>query len=275
MSKREDSELEALITHITQSKKYRDIGLCEDTIRDLLVTELKQHKKRADGIKAARAKLHQIVAPYLGDPDYDRALAMLEKIFTLPQPDEAAIKGGCAQILATHATTKERLLILDKFYPQIFEITGKPRVILDLACGLNPLSFPWMGLPRSTHYYAYDIHQKRIEFLNQFFSLMGLPPLARLQDILIHYPVEKADVAFIFKEVHRFERRRHGCTLPLLDALQVRHLVISFPTESLKGQRALTAQYRQLFKNMIQDRLWQVVDIEFENELVFCVDKLS
>jgi 16S rRNA (guanine(1405)-N(7))-methyltransferase len=232
---------------------------------------LSRHKKRGDGIKAVRKKLHQIVALYLGDPDYAKALNELETAVQSANPE--LLKASCSHIMSTHATTRERLPMLDTFYRQIFEVTGKPGTLLDIACGLNPLSFPWMNLPTATHYYAYDIHQKRVTFLNQFFSLLGLLPLAKFQDVLTHFPEEKADVAFIFKEVHRFERRRQGCTLPLLDALQVHYIVVSFPTKSLSGRRDLAGQYHQLFYDMVKGRPWPVTEIEFEDELIFCVDK--
>lgn len=267
--KRDDTE--ALIADIFQSKKYRDIGICEDTIRDLIATELGRHKKRGEGVKAVRKKLHQVIALYLGDPDYAKAINELEIAIQSANPER--LKESCRRIMSVHATTRERLPILADFYRQIFEVTGKPGALLDIACGLNPLSFPWMQLPTSTRYYAYDIHQKRVNFLNQFFSLLGLLPLAKFQDVLTHFPEERADVAFIFKEVHRFERRRQGCTLPLLDALRVRHLVISFPTKSLSGRRDLAGHYHQLFYDLIKDRSWPVTEIEFEDEFIFCVDK--
>jgi len=270
-SRNEDMDIESIIADIMQSKKYRDVDICEDTIRDLIATELKHHKKKKDAIKAARKKLHRIVAPYLGDPDYTLAAKELEVAFQSNDPD--IIRDSCARIMAAHVSTRERLSILDKFYSRIFEVTGTPSTLLDLACGLNPLSFPWMGLSTPTRYYAYDIHVQRIDFLNHYFLLQGLSPLAKVQDILVHFPKEEGDVAFLLKEVHTFERRRRGCSLPLLDALRVRYLVVSFPTRSLTGRWDLTDRHLQLFYNVIEGRPWQISEIEFENELVFCVDK--
>ncbi|MBN1992482.1 MAG: hypothetical protein JW953_07230 [Anaerolineae bacterium] len=264
-------DLEALVAEIKQSKKYRHLGVCEETIRDLLTTELARHSKKADVLKAARKKLHEVVAPYLGDPNYATATAELNAAFQTAHPE--TLKATCARLMQTHATTRERLPVLADFYERIFQITGRPARLLDLACGLNPLALPWMDLPPAVLYYAYDIHQTRIDFLNHFFRGQGLPPLARHQDILLDFPQETGDVALILKEVHRFERRQPGCTLPLLDALRVRHLVISFPTRSLSGRRSLTEQYRELFFALIKDRPWPVTEIMFEHELVFCVEK--
>ncbi|MBN1221408.1 MAG: hypothetical protein JXM69_20965 [Anaerolineae bacterium] len=271
--KKDEVDLESLVADIAQSKKYRHLGICEDTIRDLLAAELARHSKKSNAVKAARKKLHEVVAPYLGDLDYAKASGDLAAVFQTARSD--TIKQTCAQTMQAHTTTRERLPVLAEFYHRIFQITGQPAAVLDIACGLNPLALPWMELPAASRYYAYDIHRQRVDFLNYFFSLQGRPPLAKLQDVLVDHPTEKADVALILKEAHRFERRQPGCTLPLLDALRVRYLVISFPTQSLSGRRSLAQQYRQLFLGLIKDRLWPVTEIEFENELVFCVDKLN
>ena len=50
----------------------------------------------------------------------------------------------------------ERISIYKDLYKQIFKITKKPKSILDLGCGLNPLSYPLMNLKNVT-YNACDI----------------------------------------------------------------------------------------------------------------------
>lgn len=272
-SQKESLDIDSVIQQIKQSNKYRALDICEDTIRDLIISEFKQHKNKNTAIKAAKKRLHRIVGTYLGDPNYSLALKELESAFNSYKID--LIKDSCTHIMAEHISTEERLSILDSFYSRIFDVTKTPTAILDIACGLNPLSFPWMGLPTSTRYHAYDIHRTRVNFLNQYFSLQGLPPFAKVQDILVHFPQEEADIAFIFKEVHRFEQRQHGCTLPLLDALRVCYLVISLPTRNQTGKWDLKDRHRQLLHSIIEQRPWHITEIEFENELVFCVSKCS
>ncbi len=90
------------------------------------------------------------------------------------------------------------------------------------------------------------------------------------------YPIAKALLAMMLRknwQMHRKDINQKNTTLPLLEALRVRHLVISFPTKSLAGQRNLTNQYRQLFYNIIKGQRWSVSEIIFKNELVFCVKK--
>ena len=86
----------------------------------------------------------------------------------------AAVQNCCREIMASHASTRERLQLLGDFYPRLFDESDKPGTLLDLACGLNPLSWRWMGLPAGTCYRVYDIHAPRVAFLNEYFRLEGI-----------------------------------------------------------------------------------------------------
>jgi len=218
-----------------------------------------------------RKKLHNIVAPYLGDPDFDAAAAMLDEAFAAGSVE--AQRAACAQILAEHASTRERQPILEEFYPRLWAQTGQPRVILDLACALHPFSFPWMGLPADTRYYAYDIHAPRLELINHFFGLLGLPRLAIQQDILVDPPQVEADVAFFFKEAHRFEQRQRGSSRKMLCAVPARWLLVSLPTSSLNGRYNLLERQRALVASIVESEPWPVRELLFEQEVVFCIQK--
>ncbi len=67
---------------------------CRETLRDLLEQELPRHRSPKEAIRAVREKLHHIVAPYLGDPDYDAAAIALENAFQSGNPVE--IQSACA-----------------------------------------------------------------------------------------------------------------------------------------------------------------------------------
>ncbi len=264
-----DDQVEAIVTAVKGSKKYRDTSV--ETIRQLASTALREHKKPKQALKLVRAQLHSIMAPYLGDPDYSAAAILLDEAFA--SNDQVKFESVCMEIMGSHLSTRERLSILPEFYPRIFEVTGKPRSILDIACGLNPLAFPWMGLEGPVDFYAYDIHEQRIEFLNHYFELLGFRQMACLQDVAIQFPKETADIALFLKEMPRFERNYKGLGRPLLEALKVRHIVISFPAVSTHGGRNLTNRYREFFYQLIKDKPWQATELLFEGELVFCVDK--
>jgi 16S rRNA (guanine(1405)-N(7))-methyltransferase len=246
-----EEQVNGLVTAVKQSKKYGNTS--EETIRELAEEALRRYKKPKQALKHVRTQLHSIMAPYLGDPDYEAAKEELTAVFATNDPEQ--IKTTCQELMVAHLSTRERLPLLDTFYQEIFAVTGKPDSLLDIACGLNPLAFPWMDLPTSTCFYAYDIHEPRIDFLNHYFALQGLEPLAKLQDVAIQFPQEEADVALFLKEMPRFARNYGDLGRPLLEALNVRWLVISFPFQLIDGLP------------------WQATEILFEGELVFCIDK--
>ena len=266
----DETAVDTVITAIKQSRKYRDTS--EETIRQLAVEAVIEHKKPKPAEKAVRKRLHSIMAPYLGDPDYAEARRLLTDSFA--SGDGKIVRAACRDLMHAHLSTRERLPILDSFYEEIFAVTGPPRRLLDIACGLNPLAFPWMGLPApGTDFIAYDIHEPRVDFLNHYVGLQGLPPLAFVRDVAVHAPVENGDGALFLKEMPRFERTYPGRGRALLEAIDTRWLVVSFPTISTHGGRNLTNRYRDFFHQLIDGTGWAVTELLFETELVFCADK--
>jgi 16S rRNA (guanine(1405)-N(7))-methyltransferase len=252
-------------------RKYRSLDLPDALLRDLIMGELSRHTSSSEAFKAVRRKLHNIVAPYLGDPDYSTAQEDLQAAFASGSPQ--SVREFCLSMLASHASTRERIPLLDEFYSRLWQITGLPQTLLDLACGMQPFALPWMGLPTLTRYFAYDLHRPRVELINLFFQLSGCSGSAIQEDILVNPPQLEAEVALFFKEAHRFEQRRRGACLPFFQALRVRWLLVSLPISSLKGTRDLEDRQRRLMQSILAGQTWEVTEIRFENELVFCIQK--
>ena len=59
-----------LVDKIAGSRSYRNTGIPRQTIEDVLNREFSRFPKEAEALRSARAILHNIMAPYLGDPDY-------------------------------------------------------------------------------------------------------------------------------------------------------------------------------------------------------------
>jgi len=269
--KLEENLLQDLVCTILASKKYRQIGLNPQTVTDLIQKEAPSHTSEKLLLKAVKRKLHNIIAPYLGEPNYENLSQELEHI-NQTSLDSYVLRAFCEKVLTQHASTAERIPILSAFYKQLFEAVGKPSTIIDLACGLNPLAFPWMGLPVTTQYFAYDIVDPRVNFINKFFNKIGLEPLAENRDILINPPPQKADLIFFFKEAHRFEKRQPGSNRVFWESLHAKTLAVSLPTRNLKGNLNLLDGHHQLiYHNLPKD--WEIREIQFENEIVFLLKR--
>jgi 16S rRNA (guanine(1405)-N(7))-methyltransferase len=272
MSPQKSSDMESLIEQLRASKTYKGLDLPEETLRDLLALELSRYKKPVDALKSARAKLHNVMAPYLGDLDYPQAALELQAAFDSGKPE--MVQATCRGFLQQHDSTRERLSYLEDFYKGIFAICGQPECMLDLACGLNPFALPWMGLTPGVHYHAYDIHPPRVALINDFLRLSGHEPLAEVRDILVRPPQVEADAAFLFKEAHRLEKRRKGCNRALWAALKVKYLFVSLPKRSLDGKRDLRERMRGLVADNLNPADWEARgELDFPGETVYWIKR--
>ena len=76
---------------------------------------------------------------------------------------------GHDRILVLHRSTRERMDFYPILYDRIFAIIGKPKSILDLGCGMNPLSLPYMEL-RGVKYLAAELTKEDTDFLQRYFD---------------------------------------------------------------------------------------------------------
>lgn len=265
------SDLDQIVSTVIASKKYRTV--CVDTVRRIAEHELARSKGNLRAAtKATKRRLHQVYAAFEQGFDYEDAYRHLEAAYRTGSDTE--IKTACRRILGLHSSTRERLTILDGFYQAIFGITGQPGSILDLGCGLNPLAVPWMSLSSGTRYFALDIDQRRVRFLNRYLALVGLESLARCQDVLSQPPVDAADLALLLKLSPTLERQEAGATLHLIKQIRSPYVVVSFAVTSLGGrEKGMAEQYQAQFLDWFDGQRWPVDTLAFETELAFVVRK--
>lgn len=261
---------EEIAQTVLNTRKYRSI--CPDTVRQIARRELAKRSNVKAALKETKSRLHQIDRAFEGGMEYDVAYRRLEAAFGTGS--ESVVKAACRKVLRRHSSTRERLPILDRFYAEIWGFTGVPRSLLDLGCGLNPLTMPWMCLPPGAQYFAFDIDATRVAFLNRFFALAGSPPLASWQDIACYPPQVEADVALLLKTSPALERQEKGSTLRLLQALRSTCVVVSFSIKSLGGkEKGMAVHYEREFLATVGSQPWQVNKLRFKTELAFVVRK--
>lgn len=264
------SDLDAVVAAVASAKKYRT--LCEDTIRRVARRELAGLPGGGlkAGVKATKRRLHQAYGAFEQDIDYEAASRRLEVAYQ--SGVRAEVEAACRDVLRLHTSTRERLPIVERFFSGVWALSGTPRSVLDLGCGLNPVALPWMGLGPGCRYVALDVDRQRVAFLNRMLILAGLEPLARCQDILVRPPDDPADVAMLLKMSPTLERQEPGSTERLIEALRARFVVISFAVRSLGGrEKGMAEHYQRQLLNLAARRGWAVSKLAFESELVFVV----
>ncbi len=260
----------ALAAQVRQGARYAHI--CPELVERIAGEELAIRRNAREALKSARRRLHQVGAVYAQDrPPYGRWLAALQGA----QGDPALVQQVCREALAAHQSSRERLPILARFYGEVLADLAPVASVLDLACGLNPLAIPWMPLAPGARYLAYDIYTDLAAFLQQALPLLGVCGQAETMDLSARTPETAADVALLLKTIPCLEQLDRAAGARLLAEVRARHLVVSFPLQSLGGRRdrGMPANYRARFAELVAEREWRVIEREYESELVFLVDK--
>lgn len=264
------SDVERLAAQVLASGKYRRVSPA--LVRRIGAAELAKGRGLKTAVKATKNKLHQIGGAYFDRPvDYERALDTLRQA----AGDPARLRAACREIMGLHASTRERLPVLEEFYATIFAALPPVRAALDVACGLNPLALPWMPLAHGATYTACDMYGDMVDFLNEAFPLLdgrSVNGRAEMRDVVGDPPAQQADLALVLKTLPVLAQVEKTAVPRLLDALQARYLLITFPVASLGGRsKGMADHYTAQFEGWADGRSWSVQRFEFDTELAFLV----
>ncbi len=252
---------------VLESARYRDVDRA--FLARLVDEDLARSRSAAEVVKRVKRRLHQAVGAFRGSiRDVDLSEAWTGEL------TEPGFRSTCAQLLRAHASTRERVPALDGLYQAIWSITGTPRSVLDLGCGLNPLTLPWMGLAGDARLMASDIDLRPLRIASAFLELVGQPHAVEVRDLVTGAPTEPADIALLFKVVTSLDRQDPAAADRLIEGLRVRHAVVSFTTRSLGGRdRGMERAYRDRLDRLVvaSSRVAAVTEVPVPNELMAVV----
>lgn len=269
MKKEGHNQVDQIVEAVRGSRKYRHI--CQEFIEAVGSEELVKQRTLKEAIKATKNKLHQVGGAYLeGELPYTMWLEELRG--AAGRQDE--IRRACTRMMAYHASTRERLPILERFYETLLTDLPPIKSVMDIACGLHPLGIPWMPLAEGIEYYAYDIYEDMMGFLNGFFNTLHIWGIAQTCDVIWSCPTRKVDLAFLLKALPCLEQVDKSLGLRLLDEINADYVLVSFPAQSLGGRkREMGANYEARFREMIAGKDWLIERFGFESEVVFRIVK--
>lgn len=260
-----DPAIAEVATAVRASAKYRHVAPA--LVETLAARELAAGARAKDAVKSVKNKLHQIAGAYQVEP--------LQGNAWLSEVQTCCAEGGdvrplCRSLMARHASTRERLSILDEFYPTLFGDLPPVNSVLDLACGLNPLALPWMGLAPDAIYHACDIYADQVELINRWFASAGQSGEAFLCDLVSAAPALRADVVLLLKAIPCLQQVDREIGRRLLDAIDAPTLIVSYPAHSLGGRKhGMPEQYAAQFARLVEGRPWQIDTFHFATELVY------
>ncbi len=278
----QEEYIQNLIKVIQQKKELA--ALSKDFIHDRLLLFFKKETKAAEKLKAnfnpKSAFYKKTVKSVRADLRrwhglYHQNKSKIEELLQRFRKNSKQRTNLIAQILQEHASTKERSSIYPELYKQIFTISGKPKSIIDVGCGLNPFSYSFMNL-KSLHYFAYDINQQEISYLQEFFLLIETHDFhgkAFVSDFLKEKEYPSVDIAFLFKVTDLIDQGKgHKNTEEFILRLPVKYVVVSFPTRTMSG-KPMTAPRRRWMEWLCTRLEFEYKILEFENEIFYVIEK--
>ena len=254
-----------IIERVLRSSRYRDVDRA--LLSRLADEELPRSRDADDAVKRVKRRLHQAVGAFRGASRPDAIAAAWTGDMRAP-----AFRAACLDALRAHASTRERAGQLEAFYAGIWSVTGTPGRLLDVGCGLNPLTLPWMRLSPDATYIATDVDRRPLVTVARFLELVGQPHEVKTRDAVTDPPTDEADVALLLKLVTTLDRQDPGATTRLLRAIRARHAVVSFPRRSLGGHdKGMERTYRERLARLVTEggRVSAVAEVSVANELVF------
>jgi len=271
----ENNNIIQILRQVKANKKYSSLS------EQIVLDEIKQYLKKnpyaeADKktIKEIRTNLHKTYSSFQTKKKNKRE-KYLEELKQNPNDSEVT-----NNLLSLTLSTKERLNNYKSIYKKVFEITNKPKTIVDLGAGLNLLSYPLMNI-KPLIYYSYDIDEEDIKFLYNYFKIMkkqGLNGKAEILDIRNQNKITKlpqADIIFLFKVTDIIDKSSHKPSEQLIVYLihnKAKAIVASFPTKTLTRKK-MNYPSRKWFELMLSRNNLKFKTIKTDNEIFYIISK--
>jgi 16S rRNA (guanine(1405)-N(7))-methyltransferase len=224
--------------------------------------QFSRSKEYEELLKRVRKELRAVYGVFQQGDDREK---LLKKLRTTKDP---------ADILAAHTSTKERLPYYDFIYSKI-SAEIKPKVVIDLGCGMNPLAYQYFVQHGcNPKIIASDISSADMEFLAEGFRILNIPGKTISLDLTKDYAELsklKGDVTFLFKLLDSLEESHRHISYKIFDHIKTPWIVASFPTKSLGGKNRIAKAGRTWFERLLKRKglAWSTFSVE--NELFYII----
>src|SRR3989338_386752 len=199
---------------------------------------------------------------------------IINRIGKLSLKDKEDFKNLRAQLRKVYGMFKSlKFTRQDEVYSIIFGFTGRPKKILDMGCGENPLHFPF----RDIEYYACDIGHDYIDDANAHFKRNKIKGNAFIFDMLSgdFKKLPTVDIVFLFRVLERLEYFKRDYSKEVIEKLNADYVVVSFDKEGLSRKRNLRKKGRRWFRRILNELNYYYDIFDHGNEIFFVIHKKS
>lgn len=221
------------------------------------ITRLREYK---EAVKEARKQIYYHLRRYHRDKEGEDQLTEKLACLVKEAASPAEIKRVTDELLRTHISTQERFDHYQVFYDALLAITPPPSTILDMGCGIHPLSYPFQKEGRHTRLYlAIDKDWEAINILETFAPAVAPAKLIPLcediaqldqQDYTV-YGVDSFDLVFMMKLIPVISRQSKAL-LPKLVDLPARQILVTASTTAMTREEEISRREDHLLRQFIK-----------------------
>ncbi len=157
------------------------------------------------------------------------------------------------------------------FYKEFFN-KFKPKTVMDLGCGLEPLRYTTLY---NSKYYCYDINSNEIIKINDFFkknNVNGKADVFNLVDNNLE-KLPKTDLCFILKVLESLETVKKDFSKELLSKIKAKIIIVSFAKVALGKRVKIRKAGRSWFRRVLKQLNYDYEIKDFNDEIVFIIRK--
>lgn len=274
--------MKQIVDDVLKSKKFSRLGrhYIESVVKSLYSSEdLLNKKVYKVFLKKVKEFLHKTYSVYqisnLGKKDN-----ILKEM--IDSESGAELVKLHLEMLHCHSSTRERKEFYEKVYEKIFSKVNEPKRILDVGCGLNAFSLPFIGF-ENFEYIGMDVGREDTKLISSYLKFAkrvynfwgkGIEVNIFDKDYLNKIPRGKFDICFLFKMADVLDYNGgHKNTEEFIKKVNSKNVIVSFPTRTISGKR-MNNPRRKWFELMVRRLKYGLNYFEIDNECFYIIKKV-
>jgi len=198
-------------------------------------------------LKSTSKLLRRLKNKFTQDQNQEKQLSTQLKELLKTQASSEQINQAVTELLLTHVSTQERV----EYYQAL--------AVIDIGCGLHPLSYPFNNTKKPISYVAIDKDNTAIEYLKTFSShkqpewLMPIcADIAQLEWLSYLNAEAKAwDLAFMLKLIP-VVHRQNKALLAKLAEVPARQILVTASTEAMTRKENIMRREDKVLREFIR-----------------------
>jgi len=234
--------------------------------QNMKLDKINKNKVFNSVVKKIREDARRIYGVYI-TKDYDKKEELLKDF-------------NIEELLKIHVSTKERIKDYEYMYKEIIKRTINPKSILDLGCGLNPISKKYIS-DNKIKYIASDLNEEDVLFINDFIKkgiekkCFDKTSFAFRCDLTKETEIEKitqdTDWCLLLKVLDPVEEINENITYKIINKINSKWIICSFPTLTVSRKKMKNPK-RNWFEKVLDRSNLEFNSFELENELFYIIN---